>query len=49
VKELERAGLITTEQRGLRRTNVYLFIFVHLDARTREIGQFGCGRIRRSR
>ena len=27
VKELERAGLITTEQRGLRRTNVYLFLW----------------------
>jgi hypothetical protein len=27
VKELERAGLITTEQRGLRRTNVYFFLW----------------------
>jgi hypothetical protein len=27
VKELERAGLITKEQRGLRRTNVYLFLW----------------------
>src|SRR5258708_30084408 len=27
VKELERAGLITVEQRGLRKTNVYLFLW----------------------
>lgn len=27
VKELERAALITTKQRGLRRTNVYLFLW----------------------
>jgi hypothetical protein len=27
VKELERAGLIAIEQRGLRRTNVYLFLW----------------------
>ena len=27
VKELERAGLIASEQRGLRRTNVYVFIW----------------------
>jgi hypothetical protein len=27
VKELERAGLIVVEQRGLRKTNVYLFVW----------------------
>src|SRR5215471_11698230 len=27
VKELERAGLITIDQRGLRKTNVYLFVW----------------------
>jgi hypothetical protein len=27
VKELERAGLITVDQRGLRKTNVYLFLW----------------------
>src|SRR5205085_3616769 len=27
VKELERAGLIAAEQRGLRRTNVYFFLW----------------------
>jgi hypothetical protein len=27
VKELERAGLITVDQRGLRKTNVYLFVW----------------------
>ena len=27
VKELERIGLITSEQRGLRRTNIYLFLW----------------------
>jgi len=27
VKELERAGLIAVEQRGLRKTNVYLFLW----------------------
>jgi hypothetical protein len=27
VKELERAGLVITEQRGLRKTNVYLFVW----------------------
>jgi len=27
VKELERAGLITVDQRGLRRTNIYLFLW----------------------
>jgi hypothetical protein len=27
VKELERAGLITIDQRGLRKTNVYLFLW----------------------
>ena len=27
VKELERAGLIVIEQRGLRKTNVYLFVW----------------------
>jgi hypothetical protein len=27
VKELERAGLVVVEQRGLRRTNVYLFLW----------------------
>jgi hypothetical protein len=27
VKELERSGLIVVEQRGLRKTNVYLFVW----------------------
>jgi hypothetical protein len=27
VKELERAGLIAVEQRGLRKTNIYLFLW----------------------
>jgi hypothetical protein len=27
VKELERAGLIAAEQRGLRRTNAYFFLW----------------------
>ena len=27
VKELERAGLIAAEQRGLRRTDVYFFLW----------------------
>ena len=27
VKELERSGLIVIEQRGLRKTNVYLFVW----------------------
>jgi DNA-binding MarR family transcriptional regulator len=36
IKELERAGLITTEQRGLRRTNVYLFLW------TAELEKLNC-------
>ena len=33
MKELERAGLIAIKQRGLRKTNVYLFL------RTKEMEQ----------
>ena len=42
IRELEKAGLIAVEQRGLRRTNVYLFLWTaELDSLNTVCGEIG--------